>query len=72
MSVKKNISRNGPPIADDSAAERRQLRKADKKFTERLQSALDRGKETSAGITASTPEPKHFAPWKFNRARGEA
>jgi hypothetical protein len=62
-----NISKAGPPLWDDTTAERQRLVEADEAFARRLTAALQRGQETSAGLLATVAEPAHFFPWKFTR-----
>jgi hypothetical protein len=68
MAAHANISKNGPPIADDTDEARPHLIRADAEFGRRLRQALERGRETTAGVLATVSEPnKYFHPWKANR-----
>jgi hypothetical protein len=68
VSRKKNISKNGGPIATDAAAEHRRLIAADAAFAKRLQRALQRASETPAGVLATADEGlRFFQPWRINR-----
>ena len=72
MAYARNVSKSGPPIADDTDEARPHLIAADRKFGLRLKRALERGRETTAGVLATAGEPKYFHPWRMNRTRGAA
>jgi hypothetical protein len=61
--------KNGPPIPSDAADEQVHLIAADAEFGRRLKRALERGRETTAGVLATVTEPKYFHPWRMNRMR---
>jgi hypothetical protein len=70
MAYARNVSKSGPPIADDTDEARPHLIAADAELGRRLKRALERGRETMAGVLGTVAEPnKYFHPWRVNRMR---